>query len=127
MQGFMVKEPLPALTSLSLHNACEIQDAKSSLQSMPDLRVTYDTLNKAYHGEWWSHLQTLSTKCACNMPLGVAGVYPTRLEALQLHTECPEPVTVSTGQMTHQQRPYPHQVGHDAVSRGTGHACYTSC
>lgn len=109
-----MKEPLPALKFLAVCNATEILDAKSSLQNIRGLTVYYFTLNKAYHGEWWSHITALQTKCACNVPLGVAGVYPERLERLFLTTECPEPVSVSTAQMTHQPKAYPHKVGaHD--------------
>ena len=111
VQSFMVKDPLPALTSLALHNGCEIMDAKSSLQSMLFLRVAYDTLDNAYHGEWWSNITALRTKCPCHVSLGVAGQFPERLEVLFLHTECPEPVSVSTALMTNQPKAYPHQVG----------------
>lgn len=111
MQSFIVKEPLPALQALVLPNSIEVLDAKSLLQSIPGLRVTYNTMNKAYHGEWWSNLEALDTKCPCNVSLGVAGVYPEGLQVLSLRTECPEPVSVSTGAMTHQSKAYPHQVG----------------
>ena len=111
MQSFTVKDPLPALKALVLPNSIEIFDAKSLLQSIPDLKVMFNTLNKAYHGEWWTNLEALETKCPCNVSLGVAGVYPEGLEVLSLHTERPEPVSVSTGPMTHQPKPYPHKVG----------------
>ncbi len=106
-----MKELLPALNFLALCNATEIMDAKSILHNMHSLAVCYFTRNKAYHGEWWSHITALQTKCACNVPLGVAGVYPERLERLFLTTECPEPVNVSTAQMTQQPQAYPHKVG----------------
>ncbi len=106
-----MKETLPTLNFLALCNATEIMDAKSSLQNMDGLAVCYFTQNKAYHGEWWSHITALQTKCACNVPLGVAGVYPETLERLFLTTECPEPVSVSTAQIAHQPKAYPHKVG----------------
>ncbi|KAL0046454.1 hypothetical protein WJX82_000979 [Trebouxia sp. C0006] len=109
IKGFLVKETLPTLNFLALCNATEIMDAKSSLQNMDGLAVCYFTQNKAYHGEWWSHITALQTKCACNVPLGVAGVYPETLERLFLTTECPEPVSVSTAQIAHQPKAYPHK------------------
>ena len=111
MQRLLVKDKLTALTSLWLHNACEVLDDKAPLQSLLGLQVTFDTLNKAYHGEWWAHLKRLYTKSPCNVPLGVAGHLPEGLEFLCLHTCCPEPLTVSTGAMTTQPKAYPHQVG----------------
>lgn len=113
LQRLLVKEALTALTSLWLHNACEVFDDKAPLQSLPGLQVTFDTLNKAYHGEWWAHLRHLYTKCPCNVALGVAGHFPEGLETLCLHTCCPEPLTVTTGVMTSQPKPYPHRVGLD--------------
>ncbi|KAA6417867.1 MAG: hypothetical protein FRX49_12165 [Trebouxia sp. A1-2] len=109
VKGFVVREPLPALDFLALCNATQIMDAKSFLQNMHGLTLYYFTLNKSYHGEWWSHISALQTKCACNVSLGVAGVYPERLKRLFLTTECPEPVSVSTAQMTHQPKAYPHK------------------
>ncbi|DBA80853.1 TPA: hypothetical protein ACH3X1_008067 [Trebouxia sp. C0004] len=109
IKGFVVQELLPALNVLALCNATEVTDAKSSLQKMHSLTVYYSTLNKSYHGEWWSNITALQTKCACNVALGVPGVYPERLERLFLTTECPEPVSVSTAQMTHQPKAYPHK------------------
>ena len=111
LQRLLVKDKLTALTSLWLHNACEVLDDKAPLQSLLGLQVTFDTLNKAYHGEWWAHLKHLCTKSPCNVPLGVAGHLPEGLEFLCLHTCCPEPLTVSTGVMTTQPKAYPHRVG----------------
>lgn len=111
LQRFLVKDKLTALTALSLHNACEVLDDKASLQSLPGLQVTFDTLNSAYHGEWWGHLKRLYAKCPCNVALGVSGHFPEGLEFLSLHTCCPEPLTVSTGVLTNQPKAYPHRVG----------------
>ena len=111
LQTLLVKDALTVLTSLWLHNACEVFDDKAPLQSLPGLQVTFDTINKAYHGEWWGHLKRLYTKCPCNVALGVAGHFPEGLEFLCLHTCCPEPLTVTTGVMTNQPKAYPHRVG----------------
>lgn len=111
LQRLLVKDALTALTSLWLHNACEVFDDKAPLHSLPSLQVTFDTLNKAYHSEWWTHLKRLYTKCPCNVALGVAGHFPEALETLCLHTCCPEPLTVTTGVMTNQPKAYPHRVG----------------
>lgn len=117
-----MREPLPALDFLALCNATQIMDAKSFLQNMHGLTLYYFTLNKSYHGEWWSHISALQTKCACNVSLGVAGVYPERLKRLFLTTECPEPVSVSTAQMTHQPKAYPHKVGTHDLSVAAVHS-----
>ena len=110
MQTLLVKDSLPHLAKLALTNACEVVDNKSQLQQLSNLEVTYDTLNKAYHGEWYHNLTHLLTKSPCNVPLGLLGLYPTTLRKLQLHTECPEPVKISTAHLPNQPKPYPHQV-----------------
>ena len=111
LQSVLIKDPLGALTSLHISNACEVTDDKAQLQSLPSLRVAFDTLNKAYHGQWWHQLKQLRTKCPCNVALGGAGHFPEGLEVLSLHTLSPEPVTVSTNMVTNQPRAHVHQVG----------------
>ena len=115
MQGLKLTEPLTALTLLTIHSDCNIRDAKPPLNINPDLRISYDTLNKAYHGEWWDQLKQLRTKCPGHVSLGVEGLYPTGLEVLQLHSENPEPVMVTTGKMGNSPKPYPHKVGPDQI------------
>ena len=111
LQNFVIKDTLTALTSLWLDNACEVFDDRAPLRNPLGLQVTFDTLNKSYHGEWWGHLKRLYTKSPCNVALGVPGHFPEGLEFLCLHTCCPEPLTVSTGMMTNQPKAYPHRVG----------------
>ena len=111
LQCLLVRERLTALTSLWLHSACEVMDDKAPLQDNPHLQVTFDTLNKGYHSQWWDQLKRLYTKCPCNVALGNAGHFPEGLEFLRLHTYRPEPVSVSTDEVTHRPKVYPHQVG----------------
>ena len=110
LQSFTVTEPLTALTSLALQTACEIKDAAFLLPQMPKLRVTFDTLSKVYHGEWWPQLRALHSKLPRRCGLAVAGLYPTALEVLHLHSESPEPVLITTDKVSGQSRPYPHEV-----------------
>ena len=58
-------------------------DDKATLQSNPRLQVTLDTLNKAYHGQWWDHLKRLTTKCPCNVALGNVGQFPAGIQFLR--------------------------------------------
>ena len=109
MQSFKLTQPLAALSSLALHRVCEFEDAESHLLQMPNLKVSFDTITKAYHGEWWNHLTSLRTKCSRKAALGVRGQYPDVLEVLQLHTESPEPVSVTTAKVAGQPGPYPHK------------------
>ena len=110
LQGLKLTQFLSALTSLTLHSDCNIRDTKHPLSSKLELRISYDTLNKAYHGEWWEQLKQLRTKCPGHVSLGAEGLYPTGLEALQLHSENPEPVMITTGKMGNSPKPYPHKV-----------------
>ena len=111
VQGLKLTQPLSALTFLTLHSDCNIRDAKPPLSSKRGLHISYDTLNKAYHGEWWDQLKQLRTKCPSHVSLGVEGLYPIGLEVLQLHSENPEPVMITTGKMGNSPKPYPHKVG----------------
>ena len=109
VQSFMVKDALPGLTHLHLHNACEVLDSKAYLKKLQGLQVSFDTVHKAYHGQWWDQLKQLRTKCPCHVALGVAGHFPEVLESLTLLASSSEPVTVTTGVMTNMPKPYPHQ------------------
>ena len=110
LQSFLVKDSLPNLSQLSINRACEVLDSQSQLTNMPDLRISYDTLYKPYHGEWFQQTRHLVAKCPCNVPLGVPGMFPRHLESLHLHTQCSDPITITTDSLQDQPRPYPHQV-----------------
>lgn len=110
VQSFLVKDSLPNLSQLAINRACELMDAQSQLTNLSDLKISYDTLYKPYHGEWFEQTTHLVAKCPCNVPLGVPGVYPSHLESLQLHTQCSDPITITTDSLKDQPRPYPHQV-----------------
>ena len=126
LQSLLVKEALTGLTSLGLQNACEVVDDKATLQSNPRLQVTLDTLNKAYHGQWWDNLKRLNTKCPCNVALGNVGQFPAGLEFLRLHTRCPEPVTVTTDEVTKQHKAFPRQVSSGCQYSSSCHACFVT-
>lgn len=110
VQRLRVVEPLTALTSLTLHSRCQVDDVKAPFSKLPNLRVALDTLDKAYHGEWWRQLKQLRTRGPNKICLGLPGLFPEGLEVLQLHSENPEPVTVTTGRLGHPAQPHPHQV-----------------
>ena len=110
LQSFLIKDGLPHLASLGMNKCIEIFDAQSQLTNLRDLKISFNTLNKPYHGEWCDQVAHLIVPCLNHVPLGVPGFFPTGLESLCLHTESPEPVTISTGFLKNQPRPYPHQV-----------------